>query len=71
MGCIKSSLREFRRSIKTIAQLNRLPDYQLRYYQDTDSVSFYNRIGIRGYKTHIRDLIHQLNDARKDYVYFD
>ena len=68
-GSIKSSLREFRRSIKTIAQLNRLPYYQIRYYQETDSVSFYNRIGIRGYKTHIRDLIHQLNEARKDYIY--
>ena len=69
-GSSKSNLREFRRSIKTITTLNRLPDYQIRYYEDTDSVSFYNRMGIRGYKTHIRDLIHQLNEHRKDYIYF-
>ncbi len=69
-GSSKSSLREFRRSIKAITTSNRLPDYQVRYYEDTDSVSFYNRMGIRGYKTHIRDLIHQLNEHRKDYIYF-
>ncbi|WP_434777838.1 replication initiator protein A [Neisseria sp. Ec49-e6-T10] len=64
-----ASLREFRRSIKTVVKQNNLPDYQIRYYQDNDSVCFYNRVGIRGYKTQIRDLIFALNETRKkDYV---
>ena len=38
-----SSLREFRRSIKSLALSNQLPDYSVQYDQEKDQVTFFNR----------------------------
>jgi plasmid replication initiation protein len=39
----KSSLKEFRRSLREIIQIDTLPDYQMRLEEDKDQVIFYSR----------------------------
>ncbi len=59
-----STIREFRRLITVISRANKLPDYQLRYLKNGDTLKFYSR-STRGYKAQIRDMVNQLNKQRR------
>ena len=50
-----SSLKEFRRAIKSLVQSNELPDYRVLFDENTDMVTFYSR-GVKGAKALIGDM---------------
>jgi plasmid replication initiation protein len=51
-----STLKEFRRNMKSLAQSNELPDYRVLFNADADMVTFYSR-GVKGAKAQIKDMI--------------
>ena len=50
-----SSVKEFRRAMKSLVQSNELPDYRVLFDENTDMVTFYSR-GVKGTKTQIGDM---------------
>ncbi|SDD17508.1 Plasmid replication initiator protein [Cupriavidus sp. YR651] len=51
-----ASLREFRRLVKELAESNSLPDYQMAFNHERDTMTFYAR-GPKGAKARIGDLL--------------
>lgn len=51
-----AALREFRRSVKALAESNELPDYRLTFDQADDAVTFYGR-GPKGAQAQVGDLL--------------
>ncbi|MBS7835256.1 replication initiator protein A [Wohlfahrtiimonas chitiniclastica] len=49
-----SSLREFRRSIKSLATSNQLPDYSVIYNSDKDQVTFIKRVSLKNLTEEIK-----------------
>ena len=50
-----SSVKEFRRAMKSLVQSNDLPDYRVLFDEDSDMLTFYSR-GVKGTKTQIGDM---------------
>lgn len=50
-----SSVKEFRRAMKSLVQSNELPDYRVLFDENTDMVTFYSR-GVKGAKAQIGDM---------------
>ena len=50
-----SSVKEFRRAMKSLVQSNDLPEYRVLFDEDSDMLTFYSR-GVKGTKTQIGDM---------------
>lgn len=53
-----SSVKEFRRAMKSLVQSNELPDYRVLFDEDTDMLTFYSR-GVKGAKAQIGDMVNK------------
>lgn len=53
------TLRNFRAAIKVLVKANELPDYRVKFDQETDVVTFYSRAG-KGSKAQMADLVAEL-----------
>jgi plasmid replication initiation protein len=58
-----SNIREFRRSIKTLAESDELPDYRIKYDVEADIVTAYNR-GTKGFQAEFKSIVKTMSKAK-------
>ena len=51
-----ASLKEFRRSVKALAESDELPDYRIKYDVETDMMTAYNR-GTKGFQAEFKNML--------------
>jgi plasmid replication initiation protein len=58
-----STLKEFRRNVKSLAESNQLPDYRVKFDDKTDKMTFYSRAS-KGSQAQIKDLLTGLRSKK-------
>ena len=58
-----STIKEFRRNVKSLAESNQLPDYRVKFDAEADKLTFYSRAS-KGSQAQIKDLLSGLNSKK-------